>query len=273
MADFNTIAAQTTPPGLVELYAIKDRSGRTAYYNSGLTPITFKGNVYQPATIKRSAIKEDDSLSQRTITITVPINKILTDYLGQNSIRAEISIFRLFPEDPAQAAPIFFGIISEGVQIDVDAKTVSAKCVSSSLILDKEIPALIYSAMCQNVLFDGRCGVLAGFYTVLGSVAAVNGNVITSPDFGGKAANWYAYGYAAYANETRMIIASQGNDITLLSPFNAALTLGAGISVYAGCDGTPQTCRDKFNNLHPAGPTGFNGCPYIPSSNPVLWGL
>lgn len=273
MATFNTIAAQTAPGVMTELYLFKDRAGNMAYYNSGQTAITYKGNVYQPATLKRDKIKDDDSMSSRTVTITAPITKMLTDYLGQNSLRTEVSIFRLFEADQTEVVPIFFGIISEGVQIDVDAKTVSAKCVSNSLILEKEIPALIYSAMCQNVLFDARCGLSAGFYTVLGSITAANGNVITSTDFSGYAANWFAGGYASFANETRMITKSDGNDITLLSPFNAALTVGSRVSVYAGCDGSPQTCRDKFNNLRPDGNAGFNGCPYIPSTNPVIWGV
>jgi len=44
--------------------------------------------------------------------------------------------------------------------------------------------------------------------------------------------------------------------------------VGKQVIVYAGCDKTPQTCKNKFNNLQ-----NFRGFPYIPVKNPVIWGV
>ena len=40
------------------------------------------------------------------------------------------------------------------------------------------------------------------------------------------------------------------------------------MDAYPGYDGSPATCVDKFDNLD-----NFVGFPYIPSKNPVVWGI
>ena len=55
--------------------------------------------------------------------------------------------------------------------------------------------------------------------------------------------------------------------IYLHMPFDDEV-VGKQVIVYAGCDKTPQTCKNKFNNLQ-----NFRGFPYIPVKNPVIWGV
>lgn len=268
MLTYKELCMLDEPPVMVELYRIGSRANGWLCYASGRDTVTFNSQKYVPAPVKRSTIKFDNNITPLSCTITTPINKIMGAYLSQNDVKAEVYIYRTFVNVDCETVPIFNGIIAGGVQIDTDTKTISAKCVSkSSVFLEKHIPQMIYSAICQNYLGDERCGWTGG--VVNATLDTVNGVTITSPQFNHSYNGWYNGGYAAIGDETRMIVKHQDAVITLLNPFNAEVTAGARIEVFPGCDGSPDTCKNKFHNFN----HGFSGCTTIPSRNPVMWGL
>ena len=46
------------------------------------------------------------------------------------------------------------------------------------------------------------------------------------------------------------------------------ITTGETMSIFAGCDRTFETCKDKFSNG-----INFGGCPYIPTENVFTEGV
>ena len=93
------------------------------------------------------------------------------------------------------------------------------------------------------------------------------GTTITIPH--GKAANWFAGGYITYRNnetgalERRSIKENSGTTVTVTA-FPLGITDGkTEVTMYAGCDHTHGTCKNKFNNI-----VNYGGQPYIPILNP-----
>ena len=70
-----------------------------------------------------------------------------------------------------------------------------------------------------------------------------------------------------FGTDARLITQHTGANLYLNVAF-ASLSVGDEAVAYPGCNGDPQTCLNTYNNLE-----HFNGMPYIPSHNPVVWGF
>jgi hypothetical protein len=66
-------------------------------------------------------------------------------------------------------------------------------------------------------------------------------------------------------NAHRTIIGHNGTQITIDRPFSAAVIAGSPFTAYAGCNHTPQCCREKFDKI-----INFGGWQYLPVKNPYI---
>lgn len=66
----------------------------------------------------------------------------------------------------------------------------------------------------------------------------------------------------------RHVTSHVGQELHLSAPLLAPLSLPARVSVWAGCDMSPETCTSKFNNF-----SRFGGYPYIPIKNAFESGI
>ena len=80
--------------------------------------------------------------------------------------------------------------------------------------------------------------------------------------------NLYTGGYVVYLKDFRWITLGETNTFNLHVPFDSSVKPGVVLIAYQGCSKSAVDCKNKFNNIR-----NFNGCPYIPSDNPVLWGF
>lgn len=129
----------------------------------------------------------------------------------------------------------------------------------------------LYSPACRADLGDTRCGVTIGTYTVAGTVTAVTSKRVFVDTGRTEASDYFNGGLLTWTGGVNSGRAMEVKDWTngsktfeLVLPMLSTIAVGDTYSVYAGCDKTLATCRDKFNNV-----VNFRGEPYVPASTKV----
>ncbi len=252
----------------VELYHIWRDGGIDWYYTSGDIPVTFGGDIYQPAPINRGSVTYDATLDVTTLSITT---EALLDptiqYLAQNPIEILwISVSKLHRDDLTEGDNVFIGQVK-----DVSFKGIKGQvnCVGFEHFLKRTIPTWRYQLTCNHTVFDDKCSLEASEYLTSTAITLnTKQNILTSTDFGLKDDGYFIGGHIIFGVESRTIINHVGDDLTIMYRFIELDTLDT-VSAYPGCDGRPETCLDKYNNI--ANQLAF---PFIPIENPatrVTW--
>lgn len=128
----------------------------------------------------------------------------------------------------------------------------------------------VFTANCRHTMFStegagliGACGVNPAAYTFSGSVSSIQVPkwkfTITTNKPDGYFDNGQITFTSGYNNGLSTVIKSHiGGVIELFIPTAFVIQPGATFNIYAGCDKTLATCRDKFNNV-----LNFGGFPHI----------
>jgi uncharacterized phage protein (TIGR02218 family) len=254
--------------GTPEMYKIE--TGSTIdRYTSWPSDVTFLGSTYEAKPIKRSNLSHDLEFGSVAVNITALLSNTFKQYVGNQPIEpTRITIYRALSSDLTDYIVVFTGNVKH---VTISGQQVQARCESKSDYLTKRIPQIIYQSYCNNDLFDARCGLNAAAYKVTGTVSSVSGNTLVSSAWNngnGYPDQWFKGGRAVFGTDMRLIVDHTDDTLTLQIPFGSDVIAGVNVDAYPGCDGSPATCKNKFNNL-----LNHLGMSYIPSRNPVLWGF
>lgn len=263
-----------------ELFHIWRDGGQHWYYTSGDVGVSFDcgdGNGlkdYIPATINRSIGKYDSTLDVTQMSIYVGyIEDPAIKFIAINPVEILwISVMRIHRDQvPIEASVIFIGQI-KGVKFQgINAE---GECVGFEFFLKMPIPKLRYQITCNWQLFEART--LSGFTygcrlnKALYKDSAVitldsTKTILTAALFGTHSGGYYTDGLVEFGDESRTIISHIGTQIIIAYPM-IELVGGNTVDAYPGCDGRPETCRDKFNNVvNSLWPGAFT-----PEDNPVI---
>jgi len=259
-----------------ELYKISAGS-ETFYYTSFGDNVIFDGNTYATAGIKRSTFTFNEKLQAHSVKITMEPAQPLPRYISNSpTVPVIIEITRVFIHDLLAFKKIFVGDV---IGVTLQEKTVEADCEGGSIIFRNKIPRILYQSFCNNTLYKSSqpglpdCNVdPTSFLTsVLQADFTILNSTITASIFGSFPVDRFRNGEVVIdgTGDRRMITNHVGSVITLNIPFRTIDIDTAGfIDVFAGCDKSPGVCQTKFNNF-----ANFQGFPYIPNNNPVLWGF
>ena len=255
-------ASQRKP---VELYHIWRDGGEHWYYTSGDVTLTYDGNDYVPATLKRTGAKYDSQLEVTKMEVTAGyLEDPVIEFIAINPIEILwIEIKKLFrDQDPLEASIVFVGQIKH---VSFQGNAAKVECVGFEHFLKMPVPTFRYQITCNHKLFDSGCGLIKASYKITTEVTLnADKTQLTSSAFEAKADGYFTFGHVDFGVESRMIIVHTGNTITLAYKMNE-LDSGETVDAYPGCDGRAITCRDKFNNID-----NFLGFPFIPQENPAL---
>lgn len=150
-----------------------------------------------------------------------------------------------------------------GAATDVDPTDMGAHVVVKSQLtqLGQQLPRNLYQAGCLNNLYDSNCaaakiGGLATVAQVLAPTAFTCGTVGTG--------SIYALGVVKFTGGanvgiSRTVLSQNAAILYFSRPFPFPVLAGDTFSIYAGCDKTFATCRDKFANT-----ARFRGAPFVP---------
>jgi len=249
----------------VELYKIWRMDEATFwYYTSGDVAVTFDGQVYAPAALKRGQSKYDSQLEVTTMTVTAGyLNDVAVDFVSINPVDVLwVQIMKLHREQsPLEADVVFIGQIKnvsfKGVQANIT-------CVGFEHFLKKTIPQWRYQLTCNHLVFGSNCALTASTYKTTETITLdATRTILTGTAFGTKDDGYFIGGEVRFGAESRTIIAHSGASITMMYKMSE-LSDSDSVDAYPGCDGRAETCRDKYNNI-----THFLGFPFIPEENPA----
>lgn len=254
----------------VELYYIWYGSGdglTEYFYTNGDVSVTYDGDVYAPATIKRGSTEYNSSLDAHVMKVQFSTaNTILAQYIAQNPIDIVwIEISRLFrDQDPLEASVVFIGQIKS---VSFKGVMAEAECVGFEHFLKMGIPKLRYQINCNHRLFDGQCGegLTKADWKVSAEVTLdATKTILTAAAFGEEDDGYFTGGLVEFEGEKRTVTDHTGTAITLNFKMVNLVSTDT-VDVYPGCDGRIETCRDKFDNE-----ANFLGFPFIPQDNPAI---
>lgn len=131
------------------------------------------------------------------------------------------------------------------------------------------IPSVTFQGLCNHVLYDDNCKLLATVYRASATVVSISGDDVVVDAVGGHPDDYYKGGVMVRPSDgdRRLILKQIGTTITLNRPLRDLVAPNV-VYIYAGCPHVIDVCRDKFFNV-----VNYGGHPYIPNVNPFLRGF
>lgn len=272
MTSYDTLAVSTASSRPIEVYEIALGS-TTWFYTSADEDVTVGGNVYLSSPIRREKLTQSTSESRRNLVVNLPASYPFPQLYVNNvpGERATLTVYR-FERDESPAFDtqvlLFTGFV-QSVQFPGDASEAKIAVQSLESALAQNVPRVTYMGQCNNLLYDQFCGVDPNNFNHIGAVTAVDANVITVTGAGSSGFD-FTGGYARPTgeNDFRLVVAQDGDDLTLLLPFSVDVD-GSNVQVFAGCDKELEgDCALVFDNV-----INFMGFFFGPNRNPFLTGI
>ena len=117
------------------------------------------------------------------------------------------------------------------------------------------------SRLCDLRLFGFRCGLNSETYKISGTIDTIDGVTITATEF--DIASDFSHGGRIQVGEaSRMIVAHDGEEIIISRPFASTVVAGDSFYAWPGCDHTPTTCLNVYNNK-----INYGGDENLPTEN------
>lgn len=265
MATYEENLELTEQGEIPELYVF-EYGGSIERYTSFSEDITFLGQTYSKATLKRTGFSMDTEFGRVTCQIQAPLIGSLQPYIANQPVEVTtVIIYRALLDDTDEYRILFKGDI---LRVSVKDNVAQAVCENQSYILMQKIPGVIYQSYCNHQVFDEGCTLNEILWRETATISAIDGAKYSSGTFGAQADGYFNGGQLLHNNDARYIINHIGNDIWVHVPFDSRVSVGSQCYVLPGCVGSPSVCRTKFNNW-----SKWQGFAYIPSSNPVMWGF
>lgn len=124
---------------------------------------------------------------------------------------------------------------------------------------------LTYGRACPYSLYDHNCTLIADDYAYQTTIVSVTGSSIIVEHIK-ETESYFSGGFLSFdfdgIKELRGLKEQKGTEIHIIGT-TFGLTEGQDIILYAGCDHTVNTCKQKFNNL-----LNYGGQPHIPTVSP-----
>lgn len=230
-------------------------------FTDGIEPVTFNQFEYQPNSIERSEIKQDDDPNRNELKITLALSDEFARRFIQSSpdFPTTLTIYRgNYP-----SGPYAFYWKGRLTGASGDGNKITLQCEPIFTSLERYGLRARYERGCRHALYSNQCKVNQTRYEVRDTAVTVNKELIT---FGGDVAtfvNGYFKGGIIVApnGASRFITEHIHTRIKTNYPMN--VSPGDSLRVYPGCDHSSRTCNEKFNNI-----LNYGGFPHIPTKNP-----
>ena len=232
---------------------------------------TYDGNVYTPAYIGRERTGHNSQMTISRLQINVDkLQPEVASYLTAAPLdETWVRVMKIYrDQDPIEVQVYFVGTVAT---LRVKGRAATLNCEGLERFMSQGIPRLRYQRLCPLSLYGTQCGVdKTNFeHSVTLSDVADDLITLTGTNFGLHANGYFNLGWLEWSGYRRMITSHTGTNV-ILRHYIPGLGDTDTVTVYAGCDKTMETCRDKFSNLGGSLDTFF-GFPYMPFENPTMW--
>jgi len=226
----------------------------------------------KPITWKKLAIS-DDGFSQgsqaQEFTVTMPRATPLADLFLSTPPSLPVSLIcrRFHFDDPDQDAKVYWSGTVGNVR-GKDQITVEVLGTAISATMKRTGLRLCWERNCPHVLYDENCRADKDAHKVETTITALTGTSITVASLGAFASADFRGGFVEWAAnadgtiERRGIETTNGNVFALFGT-TVRMTQGMAVTIYKGCDLTPGTCFNRFNNL-----PNHGGIPFLAGESP-----
>lgn len=240
-------------------------------YNSGDEPFVDGDDVYEPLPIERGRTDINSTGQVSKLVLRVPRDfPVAGAYLSNVPGRTIwLDVIRLHLTDGATPEQVIYwsGRVANTRWVGSIAEL---HCEPVDAMLNRECLRRSYQWACPHMHYADECGLVkdAWALTLAGSDLTPSGADLAATAIGGYADGYFTNGWIMQNDlYQRHITAHTGNTITLVEPLG---TIGAtdNIRVFAGCDRTFDTCKNKFGNQD-----NYGGFLFIPGVNPFDQGL
>jgi len=262
---------------LATCWKLVTQGGTTMGFTDHDADIVYSGVTYAAATgITPSAAKQSADLAVDNLDVFGAINAAS---ITQADIEAGVydyaDVYVFWINWADTSGGIIKGPRGKLGEVRISGEQFVAEVRSLSQLLNTPVGG-VYSAFCRAELGTAAgstqwwCGVSLGAYTDTGTVTGVTDNRIFTDSGNAEAADYYNYGVLTWTSgnnngRTAEVKDFGSGQFTLREAMPDTVQVGDTYSVYAGCDKSLATCRDKFNNV-----VNFKGEPYIPGDHFLL---
>lgn len=227
--------------------------------------------TYEPVAINDDGMTQGGS-QQNDFTIHAPSNiPIVALFAGTPPAQSIWITVRRQHIGEADAPIYWIGTVGNVRRVDLASIDIIGRVLTATF--KRTGLRLPWSKGCPHMLYDGSCRANKSFFSVTKTISTKTGNTITI-NSNDKPAGYYDGGFIEWeADESgtmdrRGIEWQPGTATFALFGTTDRLEIGMTITLYAGCDRTPETCNSKFNNLpnyggfaFMAGKSPFDGDP------------
>ena len=249
----------------IEVYMFTYNNLTYTYTSSkDLVELTIDGNriSFNPEYIERSyslTLGNPTDSKEACIITVLRNNDVALLYQGappeQDSVN--VQVYRVHGESSSDYVKLIDGIVSQ-VRFNGSKAEMT---INIENILIRNVPRGKLSDYCQNCIYDDKCKVDEGAYTITVGVDKIDKLMIKSSTIGGYPDRYFTDGYIKMGGAFRQIREHKGDTIYIKYPINAQDREGS-FSIRPGCDNLFYTCATKFHNTD-----NFSGVPYIEPYN------
>lgn len=266
MTSFDVFESSLESSRPIELFEFT-KGAATYRYTSAEDELTVASVVYTPLAIARSKIVQGSDQASRNLIVTMPAaNELAQQFIDRPpGEKTSVNVFRLqrdeVPTFDTQVL-LFKGVV-QSVRYPNDGTTAEFAVRSIESALNGNVPRFTFMGMCNHILYDDNCKVVASNFDHLGACTAISGDTITVSGLGASGIDFVGgYVRTTGENDFRMVLAQSGDVLTLLLPFQNDPT-GTNVQAFAGCDHVlTGDCALVFDNV-----AEFGGFHFVPSKD------
>jgi uncharacterized phage protein (TIGR02218 family) len=251
---------------VADLYTITLKNGIKLRYADFDDKIIFNGNIYihDSILITSNAIKTSIGLNSDNLDLVINTNKddkIISGLSFMQALRygyvddANIKLDVAFMDDNYQV----IGIVNEfaGTLEPKQFSRYNATMTGKSFVqkLDMKLPRNVYTASCVNSLYGAGCKANREDFTFYGHIKSGSNQYQLIVDVNHSTDDaYYNRGALEFISGNNIAVRTSvkshiGGIITLAMPLPYPIQINDAFFVYAGCDKTANTCKNKFNNF------------------------
>jgi uncharacterized phage protein (TIGR02218 family) len=255
-----------------ELYEFTLRNGKSYYYTNHGDDLDW-GNPskrYYFAPIQRSAINSSMNLEVDTVELRLSdITSELYDAVKSNQLEGITVVIKraLYDQNSASGMEFTIFVGTGAAKFNRNELIISFSSILNSL--NVKVPKNCFQQPCNYTLFDEGCTLDRDTYKESSSATsdANNDYSIVDATFVPPEGDTSKYNNGEivitsgdYIGERRSILLSESGLFVVSVPFPGIIESGTTFDYWAGCDYTPETCRDRFSNEE-----NFYGFVYLPA--------
>lgn len=263
---------ETSQQSALPLLLFEFRRGSNVWrYTTDTNSVDAFGETWDPSSITLGTVSQTNEPSRDRLGLSLPnSNPFAATFLGLMPQEvSSVTVFRGHATDPDLEWTVYWkgrvaGVVADDERVMIDCEPVFASLKRAGL-------SARYQSACRHALYQQGCNANKADFAVEVSVSAIDGKTVTYSSVAAIEDDYLVGGMIELsAGDVTFIVSHTATTLFLIRPFPALVEALAQSSpvpvtatVYPGCDHSPGTCSDRFNNA-----ANYGGFPFIPSKNP-----